>query len=117
VTPDVWADKIIGPSPDGWGFFVQGKANDRGYQSICTPGTVRGLAMLLERWGTISWAQAIAPAARIAAEGFVVDEHLANRWKTKAKYAEGLLAPGVHHLQSRSQPHLPQAGWRAVRHR
>ena len=43
---------------------------------------------MLERWGTISWAEAIEPAARIAEAGFVVTEHLANRWMRKAPYPE-----------------------------
>ena len=87
VRPEMWQDIVIGPNPDGWGYFLQGKVNDLGYQSICTPGAVKGLAALLARWGTISWAAALAPAARIAREGFVVDEHLANGWKAKASHA------------------------------
>lgn len=46
------------------------------------------MATILERWGTISWAQALEPAARIAEEGFVVTEHMALRWPQKAKYPE-----------------------------
>ncbi len=88
VTPTMWEDKIIGPNPDGWGYFLEGKVNDLGYRSICTPGAVKGLATILERWGTISWAEAIAPAARIAEAGFMVDGHLASRWKATAKYPE-----------------------------
>jgi gamma-glutamyltranspeptidase/glutathione hydrolase len=36
------------------------------------PGTVAGLAMALEEYGTISLQQAIAPAIKLAEEGFVV---------------------------------------------
>jgi len=88
VTSDMWQDVAIRPNPDGWGYFVRGKINDQGYRSICTPGTVRALATMLERWGTISWQQAIAPAARIAQQGFVVDAHLAAGWRRKAAYSE-----------------------------
>jgi gamma-glutamyltranspeptidase/glutathione hydrolase len=88
AAPGMWEGIAVRPNPDGWGYFLQGKVNDIGYQSICVPGTVRGLAMMLERWGTISWQQAIAPAARIAKEGFVVDAHLAAGWKRKAAYPE-----------------------------
>lgn len=88
VTPEMWEDVVIRPNPGGWGYFLQGKVNDIGYQSICVPGTVRGLAAMLERWGTISWERAIAPAARIAEEGFTVDAHLAEGWKSKAAYPE-----------------------------
>jgi len=93
VAPDMWGGVhrqgiAIKPDPDGWGYFLQGKINDRGYQAICTPGTVKGLAAMLERWGTISWADAIAPAARIAEEGYIVDTHLAAGWKSQAAYPE-----------------------------
>jgi gamma-glutamyltranspeptidase/glutathione hydrolase len=88
VSPDMWRDIVIGPNPDGWGYFLEGKVNDAGYQSICTPGALLGLATMLERWGTISLARAIEPAARLAEEGFTVDTALANGWKTRARFKE-----------------------------
>lgn len=88
VTPDMWVDKVIGPNPDGWGYFLQGKVNDAGYTSICTPGWVKAMATILERWGTLSWAQALEPAARIAEEGFIVGERMGIRWLMRAKYPE-----------------------------
>jgi gamma-glutamyltranspeptidase/glutathione hydrolase len=45
--------------------------------SVGVPGTVRGWARALRRHGTISLAQALAPAIRVAREGFVVDEQFA----------------------------------------
>jgi gamma-glutamyltranspeptidase/glutathione hydrolase len=92
VMPEMWEDIVIRPNPDGWGYFLQGRVNDIGYQSICVPGTVKGLATMLERWGTVSWERAIAPAARIAEDGFVVDAHLAGGWKGKAAYPEACSA-------------------------
>ena len=86
--PEMWEGAVLRPNPDGWGYFLKGKVNDMGYPSICTPGAVKGLASLLARWGTISWAEALAPAIRIAQEGFVVDAHLANGWKNRAAYPE-----------------------------
>ncbi len=88
VTPTMWEGSVIRPNPDGWGYFLQGKINDVGYQSICTPGTVKGFAEALKRWGTISWQRALEPAIRMAEEGFVVSQNLSAGWKTKAKYPE-----------------------------
>jgi gamma-glutamyltranspeptidase/glutathione hydrolase len=88
VTPGIWEDAVIRPNPDGWGFFLQGKVNDSGYQSVCTPGTVLALEAMLSRWGTISWSQAIESAARIAEEGFVVSNHLAAGWMSEAGHPE-----------------------------
>ncbi|MGQ9554015.1 MAG: gamma-glutamyltransferase [Anaerolineae bacterium] len=88
VTPAMWQDIVIRANPRGWGYFLKGKVNEMGYQSICIPGAVKGLAAILERWGTISWEQAIAPAARIAEEGFMVDSSLAAGWQEKAETPE-----------------------------
>jgi gamma-glutamyltranspeptidase/glutathione hydrolase len=88
VTEDMWADKILRANPDGWGYFLEGKLNDAGYTSICTPGWVQAMSTLLERWGTLSWAEALEPAVRIAEEGFIVNEKLGLRWLGKAKYPE-----------------------------
>ena len=80
VTPDMWQDSAIGPNPSGWGYFVEGKVNDVGYQSICVPGTVRGLATILKRWGTMDWDEIVLPAVRIARGGYTVDMDLAAGW-------------------------------------
>ena len=88
TSPDMWVNRYIGPNPDGWGFFLRDKPNELGYTSICTPGTVRGLATILERWGTISLADAVEPAARIAEAGFPVDNRVAAYWQTPAPYPE-----------------------------
>jgi gamma-glutamyltranspeptidase / glutathione hydrolase len=90
ATADMWVDKFIRLSPDGWGYFLQGKVNDKGYTSICTPGTLLALDTLLKRFGTRSWGDVIAPAIDTAERGFVVDSHLANRWKKRTKYPESV---------------------------
>ncbi|MEX1231030.1 MAG: gamma-glutamyltransferase [Planctomycetaceae bacterium] len=88
VAPDMWQDIVLGANPRGWGFFLKGKVNDNGYQSVCTPGMVRGMTAIHERWGTRSWAEMLAPAIRVANEGFVVNDHLASRWKDPAQLPE-----------------------------
>ncbi len=40
------------------------------------PGTVAGLALALETYGTLTWEAALAPAIRIAEEGFPVGQQL-----------------------------------------
>jgi gamma-glutamyltranspeptidase/glutathione hydrolase len=58
----------------GWPGVVD-NANVWGYRSVAVPGTVAGLALALERWGTISLAEALAPAIRWAEEGFPIFWH------------------------------------------
>lgn len=86
MSPSMWADRYAGPGPDGWGFAVAGEPNKSGYTSICTPGALRGLATMLDRWGTISLADAVEPAAQIAEAGFVVDERVASYWQSPSPY-------------------------------
>lgn len=52
---------------------VEGDRNVMGYESICVPGSVAGLAEALERFGTISFAEALAPAIEEAERGLLVD--------------------------------------------
>ncbi len=45
------------------------------------PGTVAGLALALEKYGTLKWEKVVEPARRLAAEGFSVSETLSQRLK------------------------------------
>ena len=51
----------------------------RGPESTCVPGLVAGLALALEEYGTMSLAEVMAPAIRLAKEGFALDEVLKSR--------------------------------------
>ena len=48
-----------------------------GYRAVAVPGTVAGLALALKTYGTMNLADALAPAIRLAEEGFPVSEKLA----------------------------------------
>ncbi|GAB1455256.1 hypothetical protein MASR2M48_05630 [Spirochaetota bacterium] len=70
-----------------------------GHRGVAVPGTVAGLSMALEKYGTMSLAQVIAPAAKLAEEGFVVSTTLAGVISDNFKramaneYLMSLLAP------------------------
>lgn len=49
------------------------------------PGTVAGLALALEKYGTISLEEAMAPAIKLAEEGFVVTPRFSDGLKQKEK--------------------------------
>ncbi|HWE38803.1 MAG TPA: gamma-glutamyltransferase family protein [Isosphaeraceae bacterium] len=48
-----------------------------GPRAAGVPGTVRGLALAVERYGSKPWGELVRPAARLAREGFPVSETLA----------------------------------------
>jgi gamma-glutamyltranspeptidase/glutathione hydrolase len=52
----------------------------QGGAAITVPGALGGWAALLERWGTLTLAQALAPAIRLAEEGFPVSPIIAAQW-------------------------------------
>ncbi len=58
----------------GWPSVID-NANVAGHRSVGVPGTISGLALALERFGTISLAEAMAPAIAFAERGFPVTWH------------------------------------------
>jgi gamma-glutamyltranspeptidase / glutathione hydrolase len=49
-----------------------------GHKVVGVPGTVRGLGLAHQRFGKLPWKEIVAPAIKLAEEGFIIDEHLAN---------------------------------------
>jgi gamma-glutamyltranspeptidase/glutathione hydrolase len=56
-------------------------ASREGYKSAGVPGSVAGLFAAHKKLGTKTWREVIAPAIRLAEEGFVVDAELARSLK------------------------------------
>ncbi|HKZ05358.1 MAG TPA: gamma-glutamyltransferase [Methylomirabilota bacterium] len=68
---------------------VVGDANVFGPKAVAVPGSVAGLALALARFGTMALADVIAPAIRLAEEGFVPDWYVA---QTMSLYTRELRA-------------------------
>jgi gamma-glutamyltranspeptidase/glutathione hydrolase len=93
----------------GWPSTVD-DANVIGYRSIAVPGTVAGLALALERYGTLSLSEVMEPAIVLAEEGFPVTwqttlyiaKDLANIQKFPATAAT-FLTPEGHPLKTNEQ--------------
>jgi gamma-glutamyltranspeptidase/glutathione hydrolase len=66
---------LVGGSDDNWFDWpaVEGARNVKGYSAICVPGAIAGLAAALERFGTLSWADALQPAIDHAERGLEID--------------------------------------------
>ncbi len=78
--PDVWADLFEDETPDGFGYLVEGKVNDVGYQAVTVPGMVAGVGEIHSRFGKLPWAELIERAIPYAEDGFRVTPELANFW-------------------------------------
>jgi gamma-glutamyltranspeptidase/glutathione hydrolase len=56
-------------------------ASTVGHLSVAVPGAIAGMAMLLERHGSLKWNQLIEPARKLAADGFPITLKTAQRMK------------------------------------
>ncbi|MDJ0942322.1 MAG: gamma-glutamyltransferase [Kiloniellales bacterium] len=52
---------------------VEGARNVRGPLSLGVPGSVAGLGLALARFGSLPWAEVLAPAVELAEQGHIVD--------------------------------------------
>ncbi len=80
VTDDMWADKLVAECEDGFGFILEGRVNEVGYQAIATPESLAAYASALARYGTKSLAEVMAPAIAYAEEGYMVRPHMRGFW-------------------------------------
>ena len=72
--------------------------------SVGVPGTVRGWARALRRHGTISLAEALRPAIRVARRGFVVDATFAAQTRENLEYFDDVPATAALYLDPDGTP-------------
>src|SRR5579862_2941190 len=49
--------------------------NSFSVRAVGVPGTVRGLALAHQRFGKLPWKSVVAPAVKLAKDGFLLDKH------------------------------------------
>ena len=59
-----------------------------GYKSVAVPGTVAGLELALKTYGKLKLAEVMAPAIRLAEDGFPVSEKLARQLEDQRQYLQ-----------------------------
>lgn len=74
--PQVIDYREMAPASTNENTFVSDK-NKLGHRVSGVPGTVRGLALAHQKYGKLAWKDVVQPAAKLAAEGFTVNEKLA----------------------------------------
>jgi gamma-glutamyltranspeptidase/glutathione hydrolase len=88
-------NKLFGINASGWaprawtpsyfqalGFDAQTGIPQHGVNSVTVPGAVDGWHRLLQRFGSMSFEEVLAPAAGYAEEGFGLTERIRNDWAT-----------------------------------
>ena len=80
VRPEMWENRIIREADDGWGFILEGRVNEFGYQAITSPRSLAAFDTALASFGTRSLAEIIQPAIDYAQRGFLVRPHVADWW-------------------------------------
>jgi gamma-glutamyltranspeptidase/glutathione hydrolase len=90
ASTDAFEADFIGRSERAGRYLIRDERNQFGYQSIMTPGFVRGMdAVLKEGAGRLGWTRLVTPAARLAGDGFALYPYL-ERYYT----LEGPTRPG-----------------------
>lgn len=77
ATRDLFVDKD--------GNIIRGEGSSTvGYRASGVPGTAAGFEMALKKYGSgkVSWAELIAPARKVAEDGYVLTNRLANLFKS-----------------------------------
>ena len=72
--------------------------------SVGVPGTVLGWERALRRHGTITLAQALAPAVRVAQQGFVIDQTFFSQVQENAAYFDDVPATAALYLDADGTP-------------
>ncbi|MFQ5572588.1 MAG: gamma-glutamyltransferase, partial [Rhodothermales bacterium] len=79
-----------------------------GAEPITVPGALSGWAALLEKYGTLSLAEALQPAIELAEEGFPVSPIIARQWAAEAELLKQHEGAAVTYLLNGSR--APRAG-------
>ena len=96
VAPAAMRRDIFTPDANG----VVPDAHDHGWLSAGVPGTIAGMQLALEKYGTKTFAEALQPAIKAAREGFEIPETVAGyilraqEILTKDPASQRLLFPG-----------------------
>lgn len=73
---DIWADRILGETGDGFGFILDGNVNALGHQAAMVPGNLAGYWSIHQAHGRLAWADLCQHAIRAAEDGWMVRPHV-----------------------------------------
>jgi gamma-glutamyltranspeptidase/glutathione hydrolase len=85
ATPQMWEERLIAETRDGFGFVLEDHVNDLGYQSITTPGSLLAYAEAVAEFGTWEWSDICAHAIEQAHTGFIIRPRVHAWWTSGAE--------------------------------
>ncbi|MGI8687839.1 MAG: gamma-glutamyltransferase family protein [Thermomicrobiales bacterium] len=101
--PDHWQGEYGGRAETIGRYILASEANQVGHQSVMIPGFVRGCWTAFQRFGSgaLSWDDLLAPAIRLARDGFAVYPYIAPFWRVESAGDTGVLRPGYPGLMTK----------------
>ena len=97
ASTEAFESDFVGRSERAGRYLIRYDRNQFGYQSIMTPGFVRGMeAVLKEGQGRLPWDRLVGPAAELAGEGFAVYPYLEKYYRL-----EGGSRPGYPDIEQK----------------
>jgi gamma-glutamyltranspeptidase/glutathione hydrolase len=89
---------------------VENAANERGWLAVAVPGSVAGLSLALERYGTMELRDVLAPAVELARSGFVADWYQALAAARQLEELTGAAEAARVYLKNGRWIHRPPTG-------
>ena len=76
ATADMWADRYVGETTDGFGFIVKDYVNETGAAALSVPPILRVFEAAHRRFGKLVWGDLFQPAIDVAARGWLIRPHV-----------------------------------------
>ena len=84
ATPQMWEERLIAETRDGFGFVLEDNVNDIGYQAITTPGSLLAYTEAVAEFGTWDWSDICTHAIEHARAGFIIRPRVHAWWTSGA---------------------------------
>ena len=116
VSPGMWEADLAGRSEISGYTLFDDYRSELGYTAIMTPGTVAGFAETHRRLASWDWADLLAPAARLARQGYPLAAHVWDFWARPwaAGVPDGITrikaSPACGEIYLRPGDRLPEVG-------
>jgi gamma-glutamyltranspeptidase/glutathione hydrolase len=76
ATEDMWLDRYVGETTDGFGFIVKDYVNETGAAACSVPPILRVFEAAHRRFGKLAWGDLFEPAIDVAAKGWLIRPHV-----------------------------------------